>query len=66
MNDVEVIFPLFKKFNFDFKRLNLALEGCEYAIFMYYTDNSGIIKKCFASTDYLSIRPLFYYFRYLC
>ena len=62
MSDVEVIFPLFKKFNFDFRRLNLALEGCEYALLMYYTDSKGVVKKCFASTDYLSIRPLFYYF----
>lgn len=62
MSDVEIIFPLFKKFDFDFKRLNLALEGCEYAILMYYTDSKGVVKKCFVSTDYLSIRPLFYYF----
>lgn len=66
MSDVEVIFPLFKKFNFDFNKLNLALEGCEYAILIYYTDSKGVVKKCFASTDYLSIRPLFYYFNSEC
>ena len=62
-NDVNIIFNLFKRFDFDFTRLNNELNG-EYAltIFKMEEDNKtqqSTITKMWISTDPSSVRPLF-------
>lgn len=56
-SDCAVIYPLFKHLNYDFTKLNNRLNG-EYAITIYRITPQKIY--FYASTDPLSVRPLFY------
>ena len=56
-SDCAVIYPLFKKLDYDFKELNKRLNG-EYAMTIYRITPTKTY--FYASTDPLSVRPLFY------
>lgn len=57
-NDCGVIFPLFKKFKFNFNELIRHLDG-EFAIVITKESQSSLENIWFA-TDLCSVRPLFY------
>ena len=59
-SDCEVILPLFIELKEDFKLLNNELRG-EYSMLIIKQDKIINIIEYFASTDPLSVRPLFYY-----
>lgn len=60
MSDTEVIYHVYSHVNYNFTLLNRLLKG-EYAVSIVYIDKDNIPRKCLFSTDYVSVRPLFYY-----
>jgi asparagine synthase (glutamine-hydrolysing) len=59
-SDCSVLLPLFIKLNEDFNQLNELLRG-EYAMIIIKQHKLSNVIDFFASTDPLSVRPLFYY-----
>jgi asparagine synthase (glutamine-hydrolysing) len=62
-NDTDVIFKLFKEFQYDFKRLNKELNG-EYALAIIRVEEDPktqkqAVNKVWFSTDTSSVRPMF-------
>ena len=60
MSDTEVIYLVYRYVNYNFSLLNRLLNG-EYALSIVYVNSNNIPIKCYLSTDYVSVRPLFYY-----
>jgi len=59
-SDTEVIFPLFKKLNYNFTLLNRNLLG-EYALVIIKFNNDDTLSQVWISTDPVSVRPVFIY-----
>ena len=59
-SDCEVILPLFIELNENFVLLNNEIRG-EYSLLIIKQDKINNIIEYYASTDPLSVRPLFYY-----
>jgi asparagine synthase (glutamine-hydrolysing) len=60
MSDTQVIYDLWRHWNYDFTKLNQELLG-EYALAILVCDHRDKPKELYLSTDYISVRPLFYY-----
>lgn len=60
MSDTEVIYRVYQYVNYDFEVLNKLLKG-EYALSILYINKDNKPVRCLFSTDYVSVRPLFYY-----
>ena len=60
MSDVEVIYHVWKYVDYDFKKLNQKLLG-EYALAIVTVSADETIDTIYLSTDYVSVRPLFFY-----
>lgn len=60
MSDTEVIYSVWKTLQYDFAELNRQLNG-EYALAILELDSLSKPTKLLLSTDYISVRPLFYY-----
>jgi len=59
-SDCEVLLPLFIKLNENFQLLNNEIRG-EYSLIIIKQSKKTNTLEYFASTDPLSVRPLFYY-----
>ena len=59
-SDCAVIYPLFKKLNYDFKSLNNILNG-EYSLAIIHLNNDNL-QYIYLSSDPLCVRPLFFYY----
>ena len=58
-SDCSIIYPLFKKLNYDFKLLNNYLDG-EFSLVIIHLRNDKL-QKIYLSSDPLCVRPLFYH-----
>ena len=64
-NDSSIIYPLFKKLNYDFHKLNNILNG-EYSLTIIKYETRGLdyknntLSSIWMSVDLCSVRPLFY------
>lgn len=59
-SDVEVIYPLFKYFDYKFDKLNKELSG-EFALVIIKFNSNDKPVYMWSSTDHVSVRPLFIY-----